>query len=60
LPSALLPADGRALDAALAGGRLLSESNPNSPLRQAVRALAGKLAGVDTVRPRRRHAARTR
>ena len=60
LPTALLPADARALDAALAGGRLLSESSPNSPLRQAVRELAGSLAGVETSRPRRRHAARAR
>lgn len=59
-PARLLPADARALDAALAGGHLLSESSPNSPLRQAIRDLAGVLAGVETVRPRRRHAGRAR
>jgi Flp pilus assembly CpaE family ATPase len=59
-PSALLPADARALDSALAGGRLLSEASPTSPLRHAIRALAGTLAGVETARPRRRHAVRAR
>jgi Flp pilus assembly CpaE family ATPase len=59
-PAALLPADARALDTALAGGRLLSESSPNSPLRQAIRELAGTVAGVETVRARRRHAVRAR
>jgi Flp pilus assembly CpaE family ATPase len=59
-PTALLPADARALDTALTGGRLLSEASPNSPLRLAVRELAGTLAGVDTARPRRRHAVRAR
>ena len=59
-PTAFLPADGPALDAALAGGRLLSESSPNSPLRLAVRELAGTLAGVQAVRARRRHAVRSR
>jgi Flp pilus assembly CpaE family ATPase len=59
-PAALLPADARALDTALAGGRLLSESSPNSPLRQAIRELAGTVAGVETGRARRRHAVRAR
>ncbi|MDT4941211.1 MAG: hypothetical protein QOJ34_1300, partial [Pseudonocardiales bacterium] len=57
VPAALLPDDSRALDAALAAGRLLSEASPNSPLRHAVRELAGALAGVEVTgrRPRRRH-----
>jgi MinD-like ATPase involved in chromosome partitioning or flagellar assembly len=59
-PLALLPADARSLDAALAGGRLLSESSPNSPLRQAIGELARTLAGVEAARPRRRHAVRSR
>ena len=56
-PAALLPPTARALDAALAGGRLLSESSPNSPLRHAVRELAAALAGVEAPgrRARRRH-----
>jgi Flp pilus assembly CpaE family ATPase len=53
-PAALLPADARALDAALATGRLLSESSPGSPLRRAVAELAGGLAGVPVAVPRRR------
>jgi Flp pilus assembly CpaE family ATPase len=53
-PAALLPADSRALDAALANGRLLSESSPSSPLRRAVAELAGGLAGVQPARSRRR------
>jgi MinD-like ATPase involved in chromosome partitioning or flagellar assembly len=57
-PAALLPADPAALDAALIGGRLLSEAAPRSPLRMAVRELAGALAGVSVGggTPRRRHA----
>ena len=54
-PAALLPADSRALDAALATGRLLSESHPSSPFRRSVVELAGALAGVEVVAPRRRH-----
>lgn len=52
-PAALLPADVRALDSALAGGRLLSEASAGSPLRRAVAELAGALSGVGTA-PRRR------
>ena len=59
-PTALLPVDARALDAALAGGRLLSESSPHSPLRQAIRELAGSLVDVDVEPPRHRHAVRAR
>jgi MinD-like ATPase involved in chromosome partitioning or flagellar assembly len=56
-PAALLPADPAALDSALAEGRSLSEACPGSPLRKAVRELAGALVGVplDGRRPRRRH-----
>ncbi|MDT4930375.1 MAG: hypothetical protein QOF92_3242 [Pseudonocardiales bacterium] len=54
-PAALLPADQRAVDAALATGRLLSESSPASPLRQAVTELAAALAGVPAPTTRRRH-----
>jgi Flp pilus assembly CpaE family ATPase len=53
-PAGLLPADPRALDAALANGRLLSESQPASPFRRAVADLAGGLAGVETGTRRRR------
>lgn len=56
-PAALLPADPRAVDAAVATGRLLSESAPASPLRRAVIELAASLAGVPapaTGRRRRR------
>lgn len=53
-PAALLPADPRGLDTALAGGRLLSESSPASPFRRAVRDFAGTLAGVDPGRARHR------
>jgi MinD-like ATPase involved in chromosome partitioning or flagellar assembly len=53
-PAALLPADARSLDAALAGGRLLRESNPSSPLRGAVIELAAALAGVPVPVGRRR------
>ena len=54
-PAALLPADHRAVDAALAIGRTLGESSPGSELRRAVGALAGALAGIDAGAPRRRH-----
>jgi MinD-like ATPase involved in chromosome partitioning or flagellar assembly len=53
-PAALLPADPRSVDAALAAGRLLSESNPASPFRRAVVELAAGLAGVTVAGPRRR------
>ncbi len=41
-----LPQDGKATDAALAAGRTLAEVAPASPLRVALRDLAGSLAGV--------------
>jgi MinD-like ATPase involved in chromosome partitioning or flagellar assembly len=53
-PAALLPADPRSLDTALATGRLLSESNPNSVFRRAVAELAAGLAGVPATPARRR------
>jgi MinD-like ATPase involved in chromosome partitioning or flagellar assembly len=53
-PAALLPDDPRSLDAALAGGRVLGESNPASPLRRAVAELAAALAGVPSTRVGRR------
>jgi MinD-like ATPase involved in chromosome partitioning or flagellar assembly len=53
-PAALLPADQRSIDAALATGRLLSESNSASPFRRAVVELAAGLAGVELGAPRRR------
>jgi|SRR5579875_2321880 len=53
-PAALLPADYRALDVALANGRLLSESSPASPLRRAVIELAAELTGQRAPRARRR------
>lgn len=51
-PAAMLPADSRSLDAALAVGQLIGEVNPSSPLRRAVAELAGAIAGVK-VRPTR-------
>jgi Flp pilus assembly CpaE family ATPase len=53
-PAALLPADPRSLDAALATGRMLSESNPASPFRRAVTEMAAGLAGVSVPAKRRR------
>jgi len=53
-PAALLPADARSVDAAVAGGRLLREVNPGSPLRQAVAELAAAVAGVPAPTGRRR------
>jgi MinD-like ATPase involved in chromosome partitioning or flagellar assembly len=53
-PAALLPADTRATDAALATGRLLGESHPASPLRQSIVELAAALAGVPAPAPSRR------
>jgi Flp pilus assembly CpaE family ATPase len=41
-----LPADRRATDTALASGRTLAEVAERSPLRTALRAMAGSLAGV--------------
>ena len=54
-PTALLPADHRAVDAAIATGRLLRESSPGSPLRRATVELAGKVVGVSSPSGRRRH-----
>jgi len=53
-PAALLPADGRALDSAMATGRLLGESHPASALRRAIVDLAGGVAGVRAPAGRRR------
>lgn len=52
-PAALLPFDQKAVDTALAQGRLLSESAPASPLRRAVVELAAALAGVPAPGARR-------
>ncbi|GAB2487931.1 AAA family ATPase [Jatrophihabitans fulvus] len=52
-PAALLPADGKALDAALAVGRTLREAAPASPLRRGLVELAAKLAGVPVPSGRR-------
>lgn len=49
-----LPHDGRAIDAALAAGRTLAEVASGSPLRSALRELAGSLAGAPAVVPRPR------
>jgi Flp pilus assembly CpaE family ATPase len=49
-----LPADRRATDAALAGGRTLAEVAPGSPLRAGMRTLAAAVAGVaEPAAPRR-------
>jgi MinD-like ATPase involved in chromosome partitioning or flagellar assembly len=53
-PAALLPDDPRSLDAALAVGRVLGESNPASPLRRAVAELAAALSGAPAARVGRR------
>ena len=57
-PAALLPADTRALDTAVATGRVLAEVDPKSPLRRAIVDLAAEIAGVpiaaSRVRRRRR------
>ncbi len=53
-PAALLPADTRSLDAALAVGRLLSESNLGGPFRRAIGELAAALAGAPSSAPPRR------
>jgi MinD-like ATPase involved in chromosome partitioning or flagellar assembly len=52
-PAAVLPADPRAVDTAIATGRLLSESSPGSPLRHGIIQLAGALAGVEVAEARR-------
>lgn len=52
-PAALLPYDVEALDAALAVGKALGETRPNSALRQAVLELAAALAGVPPTKRRR-------
>ncbi len=48
-PAALLPADAKAVDAALATGRSLAEASPTSVLRRAVVDLAAEVAGVPVV-----------
>lgn len=53
-PAALLPHDPGSLDAALAVGQALGESNPASPLRRAVADLAVALTGGSTARAGRR------
>jgi MinD-like ATPase involved in chromosome partitioning or flagellar assembly len=53
-PAALLPADARSVDAAVASGRLLREANPGSPLRLAAAELAAAVAGVPAPAGRRR------
>jgi MinD-like ATPase involved in chromosome partitioning or flagellar assembly len=53
-PAALLPADTRAVDGALATGRSLAEANPTSPLRRAIVDLAAEIAGVPVARGRGR------
>jgi Flp pilus assembly CpaE family ATPase len=55
---AFLPADRRATDAALAGGRTLAEVASGSPLRTALRSLAAQLADVPEPVARRRRARR--
>jgi MinD-like ATPase involved in chromosome partitioning or flagellar assembly len=52
-PAALLPADPRAVDAAIATGRLLREAAPGSALRGAVVELAAAVAGVPAPAGRR-------
>jgi MinD-like ATPase involved in chromosome partitioning or flagellar assembly len=55
----LVPADGEALDRALAAGRTVTEAAPGSPARSALAALAGSLVGVPRQpRARRRLLAR--
>lgn len=53
-PAALLPADAKAVDAALATGRSLAEAAPTSALRRAVVDLAAQVAGVPVGGSRRR------
>jgi MinD-like ATPase involved in chromosome partitioning or flagellar assembly len=53
-PAALLPADPKSLDMALATGRLLRESNPGSAFRRAVVELAAALTGAPAEPARRR------
>lgn len=61
--SVLVPDDRGALDAALLAGRVLKETRPTSPAREAIRALAAELTGTSVPRhrprPRRRPAARS-
>jgi Flp pilus assembly CpaE family ATPase len=55
----LLPEDRPAVDAALAGGRLLAEAAPASAYRAAVIAMAAQLLGVQDPSARRRRRRRT-
>jgi Flp pilus assembly CpaE family ATPase len=51
----VIPDDREAVDAALAAGRTLAEIAPSSPAREAIRALAARIAGVpDSSRRSRR------
>lgn len=50
----VVPADGEAVDAALAAGRTLAEVAPASPAREAIRAIAAHLAGEPNPGRRRR------
>jgi MinD-like ATPase involved in chromosome partitioning or flagellar assembly len=54
VPSAFVPFDLKAFDAALMSGRSLVEMAPDSPARQAISALAAQLLGREPVRARRR------
>lgn len=51
--AALLPADQESIDAALASGRTIAETRPNSALRRAFTDLAAALAGMPTPAGRR-------
>jgi len=53
-PIATLPYDRDGLDTAIAGGRLLSEVKPSSPLRQSMVGLARTLTGIESRSERRR------
>lgn len=50
----LVPEDREAVDAALLAGRTLSVSAPNSDAREAIRALASRVSGVDLLSRRSR------
>jgi Flp pilus assembly CpaE family ATPase len=53
-PTAFLPLDHAAVDAALARGKTLAETSRRGPLRAALVELAGAVAGVPTAGRRRR------
>lgn len=54
----VVPHDVAAVDGALVGGRTLLEAAPESPVRRALRDLAGALGGTASVRDRRRRTRR--